>query len=187
MFKRYQWTSHRSDSIYRRRKTDHVSVIDTVITAVVKVGIESSWNPLGRTAKILSYLTIFWRVCLGITHALTRRKVGKLTHSSTSSAAAVDTFRPLTNLWRIQRISCSTNFVTVMDTLHPPPNVATEHCNLCSASSHNRLSPASTGHRTDANFITHTINTVTQYLLNNVTNAQTQKNRTRNKQNQHCI
>ena len=37
---------------------------------------------------------------------------------------------------------------------HWPPNTATEHYNLCSASSHNRLLPAHTGHLTDANFIT---------------------------------
>jgi len=35
----------------------------------------------------------------------------------------------------------------------PPPNTATEHYNLRSASSHNKLLPARTSHLTDANFI----------------------------------
>ena len=45
-------------------------------------------------------------------------------------------------------------------TLHyllPPPNTATEHYNLRSASSHNRLLPTRTGHFTDANFITRSL------------------------------
>ena len=42
----------------------------------------------------------------------------------------------------------------VLHYLLPPPNIATEHYNLRSASSHNRLLPARTSHLTDANFIT---------------------------------
>jgi len=42
----------------------------------------------------------------------------------------------------------------VLHYLLPLPNTATEHYNLRSASSYNRLLPTRTGHLTDANFIT---------------------------------
>jgi len=80
--------------------------------------------------------------------------------------------RDLWGAWGHVPLSPSSIIVTIMDTptlphyLLPPPNTATEHYNLRSASSHNRLLPTRTGHLTDVNFITRLLYKPIRTLIN---------------------